>query len=641
MTDFTVNRPGDQSPLSATRMDPPYGRLSGHISTGSIGGYPADYVASLTGALGSLDINAMRSFGQPILDGGLQIPTPDGSMGGHSPDFGSDAARQFIANGMMAGSASGFGQAGYGSLMGMPVNSNLGLPSGNVSPNAAAAAVASAYGVPGYFPVMQSGYGFPPGRMTGNYGPAAAAAAAAAAGNLTGRTVYIGNIPDDASADELLNLVRFGPIESVKILSDKSCVFISFLDGSTAAAFYADAAVKKLALRGQELRIGWGRESNLPTPVAIAVNYNQATRNVFIGNLADEDTEQTLRDDLARFGDIDQIKIVRDKNIAFVHFLSISVAMKAVNSLPREPAYKAKRVGYGKDRCAYVPRAQQAAVRQAVAQATAAVQAHSGQLVGAPFNYGFGYSPSGGFDQNGYTAPSVNGFTTTGGGAGYVDPSQMNNRSIYLGNISGETSVEELCNNIRGGVLESIKVLPDKKCAFVMFVDPVAALSFYRHSEQNPITIAGRRLRIGWGKALMPVSPKLLADVQQGASRNVYIGQITDFDVFNADKLREDFSEYGDIELINFFKEKHAAYVNFTSIEAAQKAIAAIKQHDDYASLRIAHGKDRCGYPPRQPRSQGRRETSPRANSENDPVAVAIAAAEAHAAAAEAEPSEK
>jgi hypothetical protein len=34
-----------------------------------------------------------------------------------------------------------------------------------------------------------------PNIMTGNYGPAAAAAAAAAAGNLTGRTVYVGNLP--------------------------------------------------------------------------------------------------------------------------------------------------------------------------------------------------------------------------------------------------------------------------------------------------------------------------------------------------------------------------------------------------------------------------------------------------------------
>lgn len=58
MTDYTVNRPGDQSPLSPTRMDPTYGRLPTHLSTSSLG-YPADYVATLTGALGQIDINAM------------------------------------------------------------------------------------------------------------------------------------------------------------------------------------------------------------------------------------------------------------------------------------------------------------------------------------------------------------------------------------------------------------------------------------------------------------------------------------------------------------------------------------------------------------------------------------------------------
>lgn len=164
--------------------------------------------------------------------------------------------------------------------------------------------------------------------MTGNYGPAAAAAAAAAAGNATGRTVYVGNLPSDASVDELLNLVRFGPIEQIRLIPDKSCVFISFLDGSTAAGFHADALVKKLALLGQELRIGWGKPSLVPKDVLQAVQTSQATRNVFLGNLADSTTEQDLRDELSKFGPIDQVKIVRDKNIGFIHFLSISTAMK-------------------------------------------------------------------------------------------------------------------------------------------------------------------------------------------------------------------------------------------------------------------------------------------------------------------------
>lgn len=169
--------------------------------------------------------------------------------------------------------------------------------------------------------------------MTGNYGPAAAAAAAAAASNVAGRTVYVGGLPCEASVDELLNLVRFGPIENIRIIPEKQCVFISFLDGSTAAAFYADACVKKLALKGSELKIGWGKPSFVAPHVAQAVLSNQATRNVFIGNLEETTNEEDLRNVCGQFGPIDQVKIVRDKNIGFVHFLSISTAMKVSQSL--------------------------------------------------------------------------------------------------------------------------------------------------------------------------------------------------------------------------------------------------------------------------------------------------------------------
>lgn len=141
------------------------------------------------------------------------------------------------------------------------------------------------------------------------------------------------NIPSspltsDASVDELLNLVRFGPIESVRLLPERSCVFISFLDGSTAAGFHADAQVKKLALHGQELKIGWGKASNLSSSISQEVSQNQATRNVFVGGLDESTTEQDLRDALSSFGPIDQVKIVRDKNIGFVHFLSIATAIQ-------------------------------------------------------------------------------------------------------------------------------------------------------------------------------------------------------------------------------------------------------------------------------------------------------------------------
>lgn len=39
------------------------------------------------------------------------------------------------------------------------------------------------------------------------------------------------------------------------------------------------------------------------------------------------------------------------------------------------------------------------------------------------------------------------------------------NRTVYLGNIHPETTTEDLCNAIRGGVLQSIRYLQDKHIA--------------------------------------------------------------------------------------------------------------------------------------------------------------------------------
>ena len=51
--------------------------------------------------------------------------------------------------------------------------------------------------------------------------------------------------------------------------------------------------------------------------------------------------------------------------------------------------------------------------------------------------------------------------------------------------------------------------------------------------------------------------------------------------------------------MINFLVERKAAFVNFTSVTSAIKAVEGIRVHPDYAGYRIAYGKDRCANPPR------------------------------------------
>ena len=38
------------------------------------------------------------------------------------------------------------------------------------------------------------------------------------------------------------------------------------------------------------------------------------------------------------------------------------------------------------------------------------------------------------------------------------------------------------------------------------------------------------------------------------------MGNIEDFEAFSEERLKRDFGEYGDIELVNFLKEKYACF---------------------------------------------------------------------------------
>ncbi|KAL8927528.1 MAG: hypothetical protein Q9208_002333 [Pyrenodesmia sp. 3 TL-2023] len=401
--------------------------------------------------------------------------------------------------------------------------------------------------------------------------------------NPSSRTVYLGNIPPETSAEEILGHVRSGAIESVRLLPDKNCAFISFLESHSATHFHSDAILKKLSIRGQDIKIGWGKPAQVPTSVSIAVQQSGASRNVYLGNLPETVTEAELREDLGKFGPIDTVKIVREKAIGFVHFLSIGNAIKAVAQLPQEPKWQApRRVYYGKDRCAYISKTQQQNAAQFLgipaALQNTTVNAHEREIISNTLAH--------------QSAQAAAVATTAGG------MNNLGNRTVYLGNIHPETTIEEICNVVRGGLLHHIRYIPDKHICFVTFIDPTSAASFYALSNMQGLMIHNRRLKIGWGKHSGALPPAIALAVTGGASRNVYIGNLDES--WTEERLRLDFSEYGEIELVNALREKSCAFVNFTNIANAIKAIEAIRGKEDYARFKVNFGKDRCGNQPRQ-----------------------------------------
>lgn len=216
--------------------------------------------------------------------------------------------------------------------------------------------------------------------------------------------------------------------------------------------------------------------------------------------------------------------------------------------------------------------------------------------------------------QNQYNT-SVEVATSMGGGIG--------NRTVYIGNIHPRSRAEDICNVVRGGILQSIKFLQDKHICFVTFIEASTAVQFYTNAFIEPIVLHGNMLKVGWGHHSGSLAKSIALAVTAGASRNVYVSlpefsfkdkYINDpkYQEYNGkyklpaeEQLRQDFNNYGDIEQINYLSDGHCCWVNFMNISAAIKLVEEVKyddgetfhkkSQDRYKGLIIGYGKDRCG----------------------------------------------
>ncbi|KAI9280637.1 hypothetical protein BY458DRAFT_450794 [Sporodiniella umbellata] len=359
------------------------------------------------------------------------------------------------------------------------------------------------------------------------------------------RTIYLGGIPDDTPASEVLKQVKTGAVESYRALPEKRCAFLSFIEPASAHAFYQELNCKKMMVHHHEIKHGWGNSTPIPMPLKSKI-HSGATRAVYLGKLAPGTTKEEVTSWVSKYGEFEDIKCVTEKSCAFVHFLTIQSATRCVVDMSLLPEWQTRRVNYAKDHCA-----------------TMDMNHHGPGFGGDP------YSPSPGLIL----------------------------RTIYIGNLQPEVKTEDICNAIRGGNVLQVRYFPEKRIAFVSFMDAATAVSVFNFANSQGLVIKGRKVKVGWGKPSSIPTPVLQA-IQQGATRNVYVGGIQDS--VTDDQLRKDFEEFGEIELVNLYKEKNCAFVNFTSVQSAVNAVASVKtSHPEYVHLKINYGKDRCGQAPR------------------------------------------
>ena len=374
------------------------------------------------------------------------------------------------------------------------------------------------------------------------------------------RTVYMGGLPPGVTFREIFDALRnTGPIESVRMLADKDCAFVDFCSDVDAEKYRLRfRGGRKLNIRGVDVKVSMAKPSRLNEDVVLATRFG-ATRNVYFSgiDLADDDEEGfqlwecRLRQDCERFGPVDMVKVVPSRGIAFVHMTRILDAMQAVSWLSAEPAWAGKRVNFGSDRCS------------------------------CP-------SP----DQREYPD---------------MKPSK---RTIYFGGIPKDATLEDICQVVRGGVLDQIKYMPEKSSAFATFVLAEAAEKYHTWASRDGVQIKGCRVKVSYATE-RALTMHTVHALQKGATRCVCIDNL-DVRAIPLPELCKDLEHrFGEIEcawkssnynnnagnnsLVN--KAKQQVYVAFASIKEALACVDGLRFDRAFSSCKVNFGRDRCSLP--------------------------------------------
>jgi protein JSN1 len=203
---------------------------------------------------------------------------------------------------------------------------------------------------------------------------------------------------------------------------------------------------------------------------------------------------------------------------------------------------------------------------------------------------------------------------------------QTPTRSLWIGNLDSAVTSEQLIHVFSPyGAIESLRLLPEKECGFVNFVDQADAIrakeDVLNRLGGNIGMPNGQTVRIGFGKAdsapvapakgtpppssgaispgglgKSPINPGLGgmdAQLQSTPTRALWIGSIPS--TTTPATILSVFSPYGPIESARVLTHKNCGFINFERLDDAVRARKALNGRDvlgsDVGAIRIGFAK--------------------------------------------------
>jgi hypothetical protein len=146
-------------------------------------------------------------------------------------------------------------------------------------------------------------------------------------------------------------------------------------------------------------------------------------------------------------------------------------------------------------------------------------------------------------------------------------------RALIVHHLPPDVTYEELFDAVGAyGNLESIKLLGERRQAFINFVEPQSAFLLMM-SCNGQIVLGGKQLTLMYAK-MRPLPRDLVAAIRQGATRNLYVANVPEN--LTGEVAGALFAPFGDLESVRLVSRKRAAFVNYANVTAALKAKEAM-----------------------------------------------------------------
>ena len=158
---------------------------------------------------------------------------------------------------------------------------------------------------------------------------------------------------------------------------------------------------------------------------------------------------------------------------------------------------------------------------------------------------------------------------------------------------------EDLCNAIRGGTLPFSLFRTCELTLVLLVCDvyrPHGTFTFYQMASYQGLALNNRQLKIG-GKNTGPLLASLVLAVHV---EERICGNIENFETFTEDRVKGDFRELGEIELVNFLREKCVFVFSFVSWADRRQELRICKLYQDFQRYQ-GYGWDKTDIPPGSP----------------------------------------